>query len=112
LFRGLAGVNRADTITFETLQGTYQYRVESIAIVQPDDVSVLHSHDSAELTLVTCYPFNYIGPAPKRFVVTARMEPPVVSASTKRLSPRAGLSARGGASHTRHSGSIVAMKND
>jgi sortase A len=72
LFRGLRNVRKNDTIVFETSSGRYEYQVESTQIVRPQDVSVLEADGHPELTLVTCYPFFYIGPAPKRFIVKAR----------------------------------------
>jgi len=75
LFRPLAEIHRDDTIVFETLAGTYQYRVENIHIVKPTDVAVLHATKTPELTLVTCYPFYYVGHAPERYIVKARMVP-------------------------------------
>ena len=72
LFRGLRGIQKNDVIQFETLDGTYTYDVESTEVVAPEDVSVLKAGVHPELTLVTCYPFNYIGPAPDRFIVKAR----------------------------------------
>ena len=72
LFRNLKDVRRDDKITLTTLDGEYVYRVVSFKIVQPTDVSVLDSSaDEKILTLVTCYPFYFIGDAPKRFVVRA-----------------------------------------
>jgi sortase A len=53
-----------------TPDGTEEYHVVSTRIVEPNDVSVL-DEKSNELTLVTCYPFYYVGPAPKRFIVQA-----------------------------------------
>lgn len=67
-FRPLERIKTDDTIKFTTLDGTTEYRVISTRIVQPNDASVLNSD---ALTLVTCYPFWYIGPAPKRFIVQA-----------------------------------------
>jgi sortase A len=56
-----------------TLTKDYDYEVTATAIVRPNDVSVLAPTDGEKtLTLVTCYPFYYVGPAPKRFVVQAR----------------------------------------
>lgn len=72
LFRALAKIREKDFIRFETLRGTYAYRVESIDIVPPQDLSVLDAGPYSELTLVTCYPFYYLGSAPKRFIVKAR----------------------------------------
>jgi sortase A len=73
LFRNLKDVRRDDKITLTTLDGEYVYRVVSFQIVQPTDVSVLDSSpDEKTLTLVTCYPFYFVGYAPKRFIVRAR----------------------------------------
>jgi sortase A len=70
-FRGLRNVRKNDEITLTTLAGSYRYRVDSIKTVEPDDMAVLDSSDAAILTLVTCYPFYFVGPAPKRFIVRA-----------------------------------------
>ena len=72
LFRGLREVRKGDLIVFETLSGNYVYQVKDTDIVSPDSVSVLKVGDYPELTLVTCYPFYYIGSAPDRFIVKAR----------------------------------------
>jgi len=72
LFRNLKDVRRDDRITLRTLDGEYIYRVVSFRIVQPTDVSVLDpSADEKILTLITCYPFYFVGHAPQRFVVRA-----------------------------------------
>jgi len=71
-FRGLKDVRKNDLIRIETPDGDYEYQVDSIRIVKPNDVEVLAStKDSRALTLVTCYPFYYVGNAPKRFIVRA-----------------------------------------
>jgi sortase A len=70
-FRALRNIREDDEITLTTLAGSYGYRVDSIKVVEPDDTAVLDNSDAAILTLVTCYPFNFVGPAPKRFVVRA-----------------------------------------
>ena len=73
LFRSLRGIKKNDLIRLETLSsGSYLYDVSAIEIVDPTEVSVLKTSESSELTLVTCYPFNYIGPAPQRFIVKAQ----------------------------------------
>jgi len=51
--------------------GTYKYIVKTIRIVAPDDVSVLRETTKQELTLITCYPFRFIGDAPKRLIAEA-----------------------------------------
>jgi sortase A len=73
LFRALHKIARNDHIQFQTLAGSYVYEVESTAIVAPQYVAVLAAGQHPELTLVTCYPFYYVGPAPDRFVVKARL---------------------------------------
>jgi len=77
VFRELRAVHQGDTIALATPRGDYRYRVESVEVVSPDDVAVLKPTAAATLTLVTCYPFNYIGAAPWRFVVRAGEVAPV-----------------------------------
>ena len=78
LFRGLSNIEKDDTIEFQTPAGSYDYKVEGTRIVKPDDVDVLHAGAHPEMTLVTCYPFYYVGSAPNRFIVTARLvDPPI-----------------------------------
>ncbi len=94
LFSGLAGIRKGDVIEFETLQGSYEYQVASMEIVPPDDVSVLRPRGDPELTLITCYPFDYIGPAPDRFIVKARqvtvstVQPRFVETAAQAPAPR------------------------
>jgi len=70
-FRPLAKVRKNDAIDLETEQGTFRYLVTSTQIVSPRDVEVLKASGGKTLTLVTCYPFYYVGSAPKRFIVHA-----------------------------------------
>jgi sortase A len=70
-FRPLRNIRANDRITVTTLGGIYEYRVVSTKIVDPSDVGVLNSSGGETLTLVTCYPFYFIGPAPSRFIVRA-----------------------------------------
>ena len=70
-FRPLRNVRQNDTIKVITLAGEYRYRVVSTQVVNPSNVGVLKSGDDQILTLVTCYPFYFIGPAPNRFIVRA-----------------------------------------
>jgi sortase A len=74
-FRPLRNIRRNDIITLTTLFGEYRYRVVSTSIVRPDSVAELHPTRDEILTLVTCYPFYYVGPAPNRFIVRALAEP-------------------------------------
>jgi len=71
LFRSLRGIRLDDAILLTTLQGEYRYRVVSTKVVDPSDVAVLDPDGGEILTLVTCYPFYFIGPAPDRFIVRA-----------------------------------------
>jgi sortase A len=71
-FRKLRDIQAGDDIKLTTLTDTVLYRVELISIVEPEDSRVLRDSGENILTLVTCYPFSYIGPAPKRFIVRAR----------------------------------------
>jgi sortase A len=71
-FRALRNIRADDTIDLETTAGTYRYVVKSTRIVTPRDVSVLEASGGETLTLVTCYPFYYVGSAPKRFIVHAQ----------------------------------------
>ncbi len=70
-FRPLRNIRRNDIITIATPLGEYRYRVVSTAIVSPDDVAVLDPGRTEMLTLVTCYPFYFVGSAPNRFIVRA-----------------------------------------
>lgn len=71
-FRELRGIRKGDNITLRSLDGKFRYRVESTAIVYPDQTEVLQAGNEPSLTLITCFPFRYIGNAPQRFVVRAR----------------------------------------
>jgi sortase A len=71
VFRGLKDVRKGDVITLETLDGTYRYEVDWSRVVEPRDTGVLAVSHDPQLTLVTCYPFYYVGAAPERFIVRA-----------------------------------------
>ena len=70
-FRGLKDIGTGDDIELETLRGKEVYRVVRTWVVEPADVSVLDPTPARSLTLVTCYPFYHVGPAPERFIVRA-----------------------------------------
>ena len=72
-FRQLRDIRPDDEIRVATPDGTFSYRVERTLIVNPTDVWVLDPTSTATLTLVTCYPFTYIGSAPQRFIVRATL---------------------------------------
>jgi sortase A len=71
-FRSLRRIEVGDRIRLVVPPNTYEYRVDSLSVVEPHEVSVLDSNGIEELTLVTCYPFRFVGPAPDRFVVKAK----------------------------------------
>lgn len=70
-FRPLEEIRVNDLIVLTTRAGEYRYRVVSSQVVDPSDVAVLDSNGSDVLTLVTCHPFYFVGPAPNRFIVRA-----------------------------------------
>lgn len=73
LFRPLKNIRLDDDIRIVTGRGEYHYKVRKTHIVNPDDVWVLAPTATPSLTLITCYPFSYVGNAPKRFVVQAEL---------------------------------------
>ena len=73
LFRHLGAMRTGDLILFDTPRSSYTYLVEGTEIVEAQDIAVLRPAGHPELTLVTCFPFRYIGAAPDRFIVKARL---------------------------------------
>lgn len=84
-FRPLRNIRLGDSITLQTSNGAFQYLVESTEIVPATAVEILDATPRRTLTLITCFPFDYVGPAPKRYVVRARE---LLSPSTEPLPPR------------------------
>ena len=72
-FRGLEHIRAGDDIKLTSIGSDRADRVESTRVVAPADVYVLKETGLPTLTLVTCYPFHYVGPAPKRFIVQAQL---------------------------------------
>jgi sortase A len=70
-FRGLEAIRPKDVIRFRAGSTELEYRVKETKIVEPTDVAVLAPTRTSTLTLITCYPFRYVGPAPQRFIVRA-----------------------------------------
>ena len=70
-FRPLAHIRKSDVITFSTADAEFEYVVTELKVVEPTAVEVLEPTTAATLTLITCFPFDYIGPAPQRFIVRA-----------------------------------------
>jgi sortase A len=71
-FRPLRKVHRGDRIMLKTPGGSYYYEVESTVVVAPTDLSAVEDSPQRQLTLITCYPFSWVGSAPNRFIVRAR----------------------------------------
>jgi|MudIll2142460700_1097286.scaffolds.fasta_scaffold403141_1 sortase A len=72
-FRKLKDIRVGDAIVVDTRTATYRYVVEEIRVTEPTDTVVLWPGEVPELTLVTCYPFNFVGHAPQRYVVRAEL---------------------------------------
>ena len=72
-FRGLKDIVLGDTSELKTSKGVDLYAVERVSIVSPTDVTALRPRSVPSLTLVTCYPFDFIGTAPKRYIVTTSL---------------------------------------
>jgi sortase A len=70
-FRALRNIREGDEVDIKGPQGEFEYQVESTTIVNPDQTEVLEPGNGDTLTLITCYPFRYIGNAPQRFIVRA-----------------------------------------
>jgi sortase A len=73
-FRSLKNIRTGDTIDLVTISGTDVYVVDRVRITDPADLSVLRPRDKPSLTLVTCYPFYFVGPAPGRYIVEASLQ--------------------------------------
>jgi sortase A len=72
-FRSLENIEIGDEVELTTLEGHQTFRVSQLDIVDPLDVSVLEPTDDTMVTLITCYPFYYVGAAPDRFIVRAAL---------------------------------------
>lgn len=73
-FRDLKDIRSSDEIQIQTAARLSRYEVDRVRIVAPNDIGVLAPSAESAITLVTCYPFHYIGAAPERFIVHARKE--------------------------------------
>ena len=71
-FRPLRRIRVGDAITLKTSYGDFEYLVESVSVVPPGDVCVIKPTSRRTLTLITCFPFSYVGPASDRLIVRAR----------------------------------------
>jgi sortase A len=83
-FRGLKDIRVGDSVDLYSQNGSTRYVVDEILIVPPEDVSVLGPRSRPSITLVTCYPFYFVGSAPLRYIVHASTEYPInLNASAK-----------------------------
>ena len=82
-FRVLKDIRKGDDIVIETAAGQFLYRVKDTSIVPPSSTSALQPSTGATLHLITCYPFYYVGAAPQRFVVEARLAGEVTRVATR-----------------------------
>jgi sortase A len=73
-FRGLRSIQNNDKIRLRTTGGAFTYHVTALSVVDPNDTQALQVTAARVCTLVTCFPFDYIGPAPRRFIVRAEIE--------------------------------------
>ena len=80
-FRPIGRIRVGDDIRLATPRGAFRYRVTRHTVVDPGELWVLDASSGAALTLITCYPFDFVGPAPRRFVVHATRIPDTSSAS-------------------------------
>ncbi len=92
-FRKLRDINPDDEIRIVTADGAFRYYVQRTSIVMPEDVWVLDPTNYPALTLVTGYPFNYIGSAPKRFIVRAALQATETPARSTLSKPDASVAA-------------------
>jgi len=124
LFRALKDIRTGDLVTFQSPAGSYTYRVAATSIVKPSDVSVLRADGGGLirekldqegpdklLTMITCYPFYYVGAAPKRFIVEARMVEAGPSATVSRSTVEVPLPAAA-PTRIRESAAVAERKTD
>jgi sortase A len=90
-FRPLRRIRAGDRIDLATRHGTFRYRVTRLNIVNPDELWVLDASVGAALTLITCFPFDFVGSAPRRFVVHAERTNPANDRTQTQADPGDGL---------------------
>jgi sortase A len=81
LFRPLEKIRLGDDVRVRTPRGEYHYKVTKTHIVDPDDVWVIAPTHTPTITLITCYPFSFVGNAPRRFIVHAELAPDIGTAA-------------------------------
>jgi len=73
LFRPLRGLEKGERVRVRTTNGDFNYSIDSIEVVAPEDVQLREAREPA-ITMITCFPFDFIGPAPRRFVARGHLE--------------------------------------
>jgi len=73
LFRPLRGLEQGDHVLVRTLDGSFEYSIDSIRVVPPEQVELAGGPADRSIMLVTCFPFDFIGPAPRRFVARGHL---------------------------------------
>jgi LPXTG-site transpeptidase (sortase) family protein len=86
LFRPLRGLEQGDRVRMRTTDGDFDYRIDSIEVVSPEQVTLEGGPAERSITLVTCFPFDFIGPAPRRFVAHGHLEARSGASSSKEMS--------------------------
>ena len=86
-FRSLKDIRKGDEILMKTSIGEYRYRVTGTLIVKPTNTETLADTAEGTLSLITCYPFYYVGNAPKRFIVRAELMPAVTASASAAAAP-------------------------
>ena len=77
IFRALRGIQKGMDVEVRGTDGVYHYKVDSLQVVAPDRLDILEISSEPQVTLITCYPFNFIGSAPMRFIVKAHLVSPI-----------------------------------
>jgi sortase A len=96
VFRPLRGIHVGDPLELTTGDRVYHYRINKTTIVGPDDVYVLDPTKEPTVTLVTCYPFDFVGHAPRRFIVQAQL----IGQDARREASEAGPAGKAGKAGT------------
>lgn len=73
VFTGFGGLKLGQTVRFEGAEKNYTYKITAMRVVNPDDPAIFAVHSGAVMSLVTCYPFHYVGSAPQRYLVTCEL---------------------------------------
>ena len=73
VFTGFGGLKLGQTVRFQGAENTYTYKITGMRVIEPDDPAIFAVHSGAVMSLITCYPFHYVGSAPQRYLVTCEL---------------------------------------